>query len=308
MLLKNNANISLSKKEDNGGKARHFTSRFIESGIVSYPEFNKTFLLKKEVLDRFIDSMVGCPVCLQHQDVTDDNAKDTAVGYVSRVWYEPKDNWFYCEGVITDKETEELINNGWFVSCSYEVTEEDEGGGTWHDIAFDVEILNGKFEHLAIVETPRYKEATILLNSSERKAKLMGMFNKKLSNAVEEERPKEEEEEEKKEKSFIDLINEVSPEADEETIKAIVKKGEELKNMVRNMVRNEEEETEEEEESEEVENMVRNECDIEKPKKMTNSSFKEVKKIKNSIKEVAEFKEESSYIPLQVRLENGKGY
>ena len=44
------------------------------------------------------------------------------------------------------------------------ITDEGEGG-VYHDMKYDVEFMNGDFEHLALVENPRYEEATIVLNS-----------------------------------------------------------------------------------------------------------------------------------------------
>lgn len=188
MILHNESFISFD--EERKGKGRHFKSKFFEAGAVSYPEFGKTYLVKKETIDKFINSMIGCPVIIKHKDITDSNAKKEAVGYISNVWFNSDDGWYWCDGVIFDRDAEELIvNENWSVSCGYEVTDKDVGGGMWHDIKFDEEILDGSFEHLAIVSNPRYREATILLNSSEdKKMNLKKLFNaKKAINSEEKE-------------------------------------------------------------------------------------------------------------------------
>lgn len=157
---------SLNFAEEWNGKGRHFTSRFLEAGLVSYGQ-DRMYLLRKETIDKFIGSMVGCPVIIKHADVKDSNVKDLSVGNISKVWFNDADGWFYCEGVLTDKDAVRLVEQGQSVSCGYHVLDKDIGGGIWHDIPYDAEILNGDFEHLAIVDNPRYRDANILLNSSE---------------------------------------------------------------------------------------------------------------------------------------------
>lgn len=154
-------------KEDNGGKGRPFESRFIESGLVKY-SFG-VCLLTKKTIDKFINSFVGCPVIIDHQDVTDENAKDERVGVISEVWYNEKDGWFWCKGIIFDDEAIDLIKKGYTVSCQYEITEyQDNTENKLHNgNEFDKYILNGQGEHLAIVKNPRYENAYIAVNNAD---------------------------------------------------------------------------------------------------------------------------------------------
>ena len=157
-------------KEDNGGKGRPFESRFLEAGLVKY-SFG-VCLLTKETIDKFINSFVGCPVIIDHQDITDENAKDERVGVISEVWYNEKDGWFWCKGIIFDDEAIDLIKKGYSVSCQYGITEyQDNTENKLHNgNEFDKYILNGKPEHLAIVKNPRYESAYIAVNAIEVKA------------------------------------------------------------------------------------------------------------------------------------------
>lgn len=167
---KKKATNAIYLKEDNGGKGRPFESRFLEAGLVKY-SFG-VCLLTKEVIDKFIDGFVGCPVIIDHQDITDENVKEKSVGVISDVWYNEKDGWFWCKGIITDKEAIDLINKGYTVSCQYEITEYQENteNKLHNGNEFDKYILNGKPEHLAIVENPRYENAIIAVNAIEVKA------------------------------------------------------------------------------------------------------------------------------------------
>lgn len=154
--------------EDNvGGKGKYFKSRFLQPGLVKY-SFG-VCVLEKDTIDKFIDNFVGCPVIINHKEVTDESAKNDRVGAISRVWYDEKDGWYWGEGVIFDEEALSLIDKGYNVSCQYEITEyaENKTNALHNGNEYDKVILGGKPEHLAIVENPRYENAMIAVNAIE---------------------------------------------------------------------------------------------------------------------------------------------
>lgn len=272
MQLLNNVDIEF--KEDKGGKGRYFTSRFIEAGPAHYKMGNgeKVVLVKKETLDKFINTMVGAPVVIDHKDVTDENVKDEAVGFVSRVWFNDQDGWFYCDGIIRDDNAETLITEqGYSVSCAYTVLDKNKEGGLWHDIEYDEEVLDGTFDHLAIVSNPRYKDATILLNSTdlqEKEDEVFGLFNsKQIRNS------KEDNEMDKRKKiseveAILYDIKDGKEELTDELIKTIVAK------MEKDAYETSENESDEEEEEDKKENA----CDSRKNESEEKEEDKEDKK------------------------------
>ena len=161
-----NSLLELGLEEDEGkGKGRYFVSKFIEAGLAHYKELGD-ILITKETLDKFIQTMVGCPVIIDHEDVNDKNVDKLRVGVISRVWYNEVDGWYYCEGILTDNEAIDLVKNkGWSVSCSYSFVSDDTQK-TYHGKPIDMEFTDGEFLHLAIVETPRYEGANIVINSN----------------------------------------------------------------------------------------------------------------------------------------------
>lgn len=160
-----NALIKLDET-DSAGKGRKFKSRFITPGLAGYPDQFGNVLIQKETFDKFINSMVGVPVVIRHKDLTQNNADDERVGVVSTVWFDDKDGWYWCDGIIWDETAINLITDkGWSVSCSYDVLEVDDSGGTWNNTPYDMEFLNGIFTHLALVDNPRYEKANIVFNS-----------------------------------------------------------------------------------------------------------------------------------------------
>lgn len=153
---------------DNKGKGRRFESRFLQAGLVKY-SFG-VCLLSKEVIDRFAYKFVGCPVIIDHKDITDENAKDERVGVISKVWYNEFDGWFWCEGVVFDDEAISLIKDkGYNVSCQYNIDDytENTANALHNGNPYDITILDGTPEHLAIVKNPRYEEALIAVNKGE---------------------------------------------------------------------------------------------------------------------------------------------
>lgn len=147
------------------GKGRQFKSRFLVPGLVKYDY--GVCLLTKENADKFIQNFVGCPVIINHQDVTNKNAKEISVGNIFSVWFDEKDGYYWCNGIITDKHAIELIDKGYSVSCQYTITEySDNVTGALHNgNPYDKVIEDGKPEHLAIVNNPRYEGAIIAVNA-----------------------------------------------------------------------------------------------------------------------------------------------
>ena len=164
-IKEDKAQNAIYLKEDNGGKGRFFRARFLQPGLVKY-SFG-VCLLKKEVIDKFVYKFVGCPVVIDHKDVSDKNAKDLRVGVISKVEFEQFDGWYWCEGVIFDQEAIDLVNNGYNVSCQYEITQyaTNDRKELHNGNEYDKEILDGAPEHLAIVKNPRYESAMIAVNA-----------------------------------------------------------------------------------------------------------------------------------------------
>lgn len=88
------------------------------------------------------------------------------MGVISNAWYNEKDGWYWCDGVIWDETAQNLVQNkGWSVSCSYDFLEQDDEGGTENNIPYDREFTKLNFVHLALVDNPRYERANIVFNS-----------------------------------------------------------------------------------------------------------------------------------------------
>lgn len=151
--------------ENTGGKGKYFKARFLQPGLVKY-SFG-VCVLEKDTIDKFIHGFVGCPVIIGHKDVTSENAKDLSCGNICHIWYDDLDGWYWGDGIIDNDEALELINQGYNVSCQYEITEyaNNTTNALHNGNPYDKVILNGKPEHLAIVNKPRYENAMIAVNA-----------------------------------------------------------------------------------------------------------------------------------------------
>lgn len=162
MKTVNNAIIQLGDIDDTG-KGRHFVSRFIKDGLVKI-EGHGIVLIQKPTIDMSLQSMIGAPVIIKHQDVTEENADELRCGVISKAYFNDFDGWYYCEGVIWDKKAQKLIEKGWSVSCSYDFLSYKDDKGVENNIPYDKEFTQLNFTHLAIVNNPRYERANIVFN------------------------------------------------------------------------------------------------------------------------------------------------
>lgn len=124
-------------------------------------------LIQKPTIDASLQSMIGAPVIIQHQDITENNADELRCGAISDAYFNDEDGWYYCEGVIWDKKAQKLIDKGWSVSCSYDFLGYDDEGGVENNIKYNKEFTKLNFTHLAIVNNPRYERANIVFNSKD---------------------------------------------------------------------------------------------------------------------------------------------
>ncbi len=166
--------------------ARYF-ARHIKEGLVHYLERGKDnlYLVTNEALKKMNKSFEGKPIYVRHVEEVDlENLRETADGYVVKSFYNEFDGAWWAEIMIVSDEAHSAVEKGWAVSNAYLPTELG-SGGVYHDINYQKEVKNGRYEHLAIVDNPRYEEAVIMtpeefqtFNES-RKAELEQLKNSK---------------------------------------------------------------------------------------------------------------------------------
>lgn len=138
-------------------------AKFLTQGLVSYQDSDAGIaLLKNETINAGLSSFVGCPVIIDHRNITEKNYAKERKGNVVSTTYNAQDGWYYVDFIVDDEDAlEKIEQQGYSVSCAYNVLDVAPGG-TYQDIPYDGEIIKISFTHLALVTTPRYEESRIL--------------------------------------------------------------------------------------------------------------------------------------------------
>ena len=120
-------------------------------------------LIAENTIKKMDPTFAGCPLYLNHVDDVDiDKIPAESVGYVVESFYNKADGKHWCKFIVTKKEGEEYLSKGWKLSNAYINSGSFGGGGNWHGVSYVKEVLEAKYEHLAIVQSPRYKESIVL--------------------------------------------------------------------------------------------------------------------------------------------------
>ena len=159
--------------------------RHMENGIASYPSKKMTLLINNEALLKMKNSLVNKPIYIEHKNLKEDtpeNMENNMHGVIVENFLNPLDSWFWAKAVIFTDEAKSLIKKGWLVSNSYRATELSNTGGMYHNIPYDLEVKNGVYDHIALVERPRY-EGVMILTPEEYK-KYNQQLEIKLQNSI----------------------------------------------------------------------------------------------------------------------------
>lgn len=184
-------------------KPKRYRALHITPGVVDYTDGDQreTVLIKKPALDKMNRSFLGKPVFnYAHRvvdienafDFTSEEKQEHAVGVISNVGYDLQSGYYFADMMIWDEETQDNIAGGYKVSNAY--VPEVEQGGIYNNVPYNEEVTGGEYDHMAIVENPRYGDVKIFENSKGEKPMKFTLFSGKKK----EEPPKKEEEKEMK--------------------------------------------------------------------------------------------------------------
>lgn len=269
--------------------ASQFPKRFyglhMAEGCAYYVHDDNMIFVNNENLKKMDKTYEGKPVFVGHRDeVAPDIEPD---GHVIKSFYNKADGKHWVEFLVTSDDGLDAIENKKFrLSNAYHVLRKGLGG-RWHGIDYASEILEGEYDHLALVPDPRYDESVILtpsqfqeyndkkeadlkmLNNSINKTGVKSMFNffkkEKVENSIDLESMSVVLPKSKKEVDISRLINEADEKACNEDMPEyavehmLVKLDDEevsvaeLVNRYKNMMHKEEEKEENEEEVKEEE-------------------------------------------------------
>lgn len=144
-------------------KPKRFFAKHMVQGVAGYQDFN--LYASNEAISKMETSFEGKPLLVDHQNVDHENLKNQMDGVVVKSFYNKWDGWHWCEIVaITDEAVNAIENKNWKVSNCYTPSIIDTTG-TYLNIGYDQVLDGGEYDHLALVENPRYEDSVVLTPS-----------------------------------------------------------------------------------------------------------------------------------------------
>ena len=162
--------------------AKSYKTRFLEAGVVNYPEQNQMVYISPNNLPIIAQKFKGCKIVIEHKEVSEEQAQQEIVGYVSNIYME--DGWAWADFTVHSQEAIDAINQGFSTSCAYSAVMKKEGG-IKNAVQYDDEVIDIREDdvitHIALVPNPRYDDSIILENSINNKIKnkVMSIFKSK---------------------------------------------------------------------------------------------------------------------------------
>lgn len=140
---------------------KYYGLHFCE-GVARYADSDTTLFISSDTAKKMDQTYVGKPVFVGHvEDYQLADIENQADGWVVRSFYNPADGKHWCEFLAVTDKAHQAIANGWRLSNSY-LIQESGAGGVWHDVPYDQEVMMAEYDHMAIVDNPRYEESIIL--------------------------------------------------------------------------------------------------------------------------------------------------
>lgn len=136
-------------------------------GLAEYQEKGKDpyrVYLNEDTIRKMDATFAGRPIFVDHVDSVEENVDELrkeADGWVIESFFNAADGKHWVKFITTSKIAERAIQGGMRLSNAY-VPKSFASGGLWNGIEYTKEITSGEYEHLAIVNNPRYEESVIM--------------------------------------------------------------------------------------------------------------------------------------------------
>lgn len=132
-------------------------------GVAEYAEKGKEplrVLVGEDTVKRMNATFPGKPVFVMHVPEVDP-ATMQEDGWVAESFFNKLDGKNWVKFLVTTEQGLQAIKKGWRLSNAY-IAKSTSGGGVASGVEYQQEVMEGEYEHLAIVPNPRYEESVIL--------------------------------------------------------------------------------------------------------------------------------------------------
>jgi len=141
-----------------------YYGRHMAPGVAEYRNKDGSYrILINEATCKAMDpTFQGRPLFVLHVDEVDlKTIERDADGWVVESFYNAADGQHWSKFMAVTDDAHDAIQKKWKLSNAYHVKKSG-AGGRWHDVEYAKEVLEGEYEHLALVPNPRYEESVIL--------------------------------------------------------------------------------------------------------------------------------------------------
>lgn len=136
-------------------------------GVARYETPDKesfTIFINEDTIRNMGPSFAGRPIFVEHVEDVNENVNELrkeADGWVMESFFNQADGKNWVKFIVVSDKGKAAIRNGWKLSNAYIPTSFGKGG-VWNGVDYQREVLDAEYEHLAIVQNPRYEESVIM--------------------------------------------------------------------------------------------------------------------------------------------------
>lgn len=148
-------------------KGKIFYGMHFYPGVAEYSEPDKEpycVFLNEDTIRSMDASFAGRPIFVDHVDEVEEDVdvlRNQADGWVVESFYNPADGKHWAKFIVVSERAERAIESGYRLSNAY-VPNSFGPGGVWNGVTFAKQVISAEYEHLAIVNNPRYDESKIM--------------------------------------------------------------------------------------------------------------------------------------------------
>ena len=120
--------------------------------------------INEDTIRKMDTTFAGKPVFVEHVNEVDQDLnqlRKEADGWVIESFFNAADGKHWVKFITVSDNAERAIKNGYRLSNAY-LPRLSNHGGMWNAVPYQNEVIDGEYEHLAIVKEPRYEESKIL--------------------------------------------------------------------------------------------------------------------------------------------------
>lgn len=136
-------------------------------GLAEYQEPDGSsfrIFINEDTIRKMGPTFSGRPIFVEHVEEVDQDLgelRKEADGWVIESFFNAADGKTWAKFIVVSERGLTAIRQGYRLSNAY-IPKGFGTGGLWNGVTYQKEVLDGEFEHLAIVQNPRYEESVIM--------------------------------------------------------------------------------------------------------------------------------------------------